>query len=76
MGFHFIFGLPRSGCTLLAAILRKHLGLHAGMSSPRASLSVSLCNGGRIATVICIQIKLTDRDRCRCRRIASPIGIY
>jgi sulfotransferase len=35
-GIHFISGLPRSGSTLLAAILRQNPRLHAGMSSPLA----------------------------------------
>jgi sulfotransferase len=33
-GLHFISGLPRSGSTLLAAILRQNPKIHAGMSSP------------------------------------------
>lgn len=33
---HFITGLPRSGSTLLAAILRQNPRFHAGMSSPLA----------------------------------------
>ncbi len=37
-GIHFISGLPRSGSTLLAAILRQNPRLHAGMTSPVASL--------------------------------------
>ncbi len=37
-GFHVISGLPRSGSTLLAAILRQNPGVHAGMSSPLLSL--------------------------------------
>jgi sulfotransferase len=32
--FHFISGLPRSGSTLLAAILRQNPTIHASMSSP------------------------------------------
>lgn len=36
--FHFISGLPRSGSTLLAGILRQNPRFHAGMSSPVASL--------------------------------------
>ena len=36
--FHFISGLPRSGSTLTAAILRQNPDVHAGMSSPVASL--------------------------------------
>lgn len=37
-GIHFISGLPRSGSTLLSAILRQNPRFHAGMSSPMASL--------------------------------------
>ena len=36
--FHFISGLPRSGSTLLAGILRQNPRFHAGMSSPVAGL--------------------------------------
>lgn len=35
---HFISGLPRSGSTLLAGILRQNLEYHAAMSSPVAAL--------------------------------------
>ena len=35
---HFISGLPRSGSTLTAAILRQNPRFHAGMSSPLAGL--------------------------------------
>ncbi len=35
---HFISGLPRSGSTLTAAILRQNPAFHAGMSSPMAGL--------------------------------------
>ena len=41
-GIHFISGLPRSGSTLLAAILRQNPRLHAGMSSPVGSLFTAL----------------------------------
>lgn len=37
-GLHFISGLPRSGSTLLSAILRQNPKLHAHMSSPVTSL--------------------------------------
>ena len=33
-GLHFISGLPRSGSTLLAALLRQNPRFHAGMSGP------------------------------------------
>ena len=39
---HFISGLPRSGSTLLAAILRQNPRFQAGMSSPVASLFMAL----------------------------------
>jgi sulfotransferase len=37
-GIHFISGLPRSGSTLLAAILRQNPNIYAHMSSPTAPL--------------------------------------
>ena len=36
--FHFISGLPRSGSTLLAGILRQNPRFHAAMSSPLAPM--------------------------------------
>src|SRR5947209_16291501 len=39
---HFISGLPRSGSTLLAAILRQNPRIHAAMTSPVGSLFSSL----------------------------------
>ena len=36
--FHFISGLPRSGSTLLAAMLRQNPRFHAGMTSPVGTL--------------------------------------
>ncbi len=41
-GIHFISGLPRSGSTLLAAILRQNPHFHAGMTSPVGSLFSAL----------------------------------
>lgn len=41
-GIHFISGLPRSGSTLLGAILRQNPRFHAGMSSPVASLFLAM----------------------------------
>ena len=40
--FHFISGLPRSGSTLLAAILRQNPRFHAGMTSPVGEMFVAL----------------------------------
>ena len=42
--FHFISGLPRSGSTLLAAILRQNPRIHAAMSTPVGSLCNTLLN--------------------------------
>jgi sulfotransferase len=44
-GVHFISGLPRSGSTLLAAILRQNPRIHAGMSSPLGALFGNLMQG-------------------------------
>jgi sulfotransferase len=41
-GIHFISGLPRSGSTLLAAILRQNPRLYANVSGPVASLVLAL----------------------------------
>lgn len=40
--FHFISGMPRSGSTLLSAMLRQNPRFHAGMSSPVGSFFNSL----------------------------------
>lgn len=42
--FHFISGLPRSGSTLLAALLRQNPRFHAGMTSPVGALFSGLLN--------------------------------
>ncbi len=41
-GIHFISGLPRSGSTLLAGILRQNPRFHAGMTSPVGSMYLAL----------------------------------
>ena len=41
-GIHFIAGLPRSGSTLLAGILRQNPRFHAGMTSPVGSMYMAL----------------------------------
>lgn len=42
--FHFISGLPRSGSTLLAALLRQNPRFHAGMTSPVGALFTGMLN--------------------------------
>src|SRR3974390_3527475 len=41
-GIHFISGLPRSGSTLLSAILRQNPAFHAAMTSPVGALYMAL----------------------------------
>ncbi len=41
-GIHFISGLPRSGSTLLAAILRQNPRFHAAMTSPVGAMYIAL----------------------------------
>src|ERR1019366_3139114 len=41
-GIHFISGLPRSGSTLLAAILRQNPRFHAAMTSPVCGMYMAL----------------------------------
>lgn len=48
--FHFIAGLPRSGTTLLSAILSQNPKFHAGMSSPVAILSSNLIDSLSVGT--------------------------
>ncbi len=54
--YHFISGLPRSGSTLLAAILRQNPRFHAGMSSPVGSFVNSILSqvsaGSEFATLV------------------------
>lgn len=53
---HFISGLPRSGSTLLAAILRQNPRFHAGMTSPVGALFQGMLNqfsaGSEFAPVV------------------------
>ena len=41
-GIHFIAGLPRSGSTLLAGILKQNTRFHAGMTSPVGAMYMAL----------------------------------
>jgi sulfotransferase len=54
--FHFISGLPRSGSTLTAAILRQNPRFHAGMSSPLAGLAEGIISqvsaGSEMASMV------------------------
>ncbi|MEP2298828.1 MAG: sulfotransferase, partial [Kangiellaceae bacterium] len=64
--FHFISGLPRSGSTLTAGILRQNPRFHAGMSSPVANLTENIVAqfsaGSEMASMV------TDEQRERLLR--------
>jgi sulfotransferase len=62
-GIHFISGLPRSGSTLLAAILRQNPLFHAAMSSPVAQMftSVQSAMSGRNEFSLFIEEKQRER---------------
>lgn len=64
--YHFITGLPRSGSTLLAALLRQNPRFHAGMTSPVGTLFRGLINqlgaGSEFGPVV------SKAQRCRLAR--------
>ena len=59
--FHFISGLPRSGSTLLAALLRQNPRFHAGMTSPVGTLMSGMLNqfsaGSEFGAVIDVPLR-------------------
>lgn len=69
---HFISGLPRSGSTLLAALLRQNPRFQAGMTSPVGSLFTGMLNqlgaGSEFGPVV-------DRDTRR-RLLRGLFGSY
>jgi sulfotransferase len=60
-GIHFISGLPRSGSTLLAAILRQNPTLHADITSPVGSLFLVLRR--EMGAVNETSVNITDDQR-------------
>jgi sulfotransferase len=60
---HFIAGLPRSGSTLLAAILRQNPRFHAGMTSPAGSIfrQIEIATAGNIETAVFVSDEQRDR---------------
>ncbi|SLN61721.1 sulfotransferase family protein [Roseisalinus antarcticus] len=61
--YHFISGLPRSGSTLTAAILRQNPRFHAGMSSPIASLFDGMISQVSAGTELSTTVTHTQRAR-------------
>jgi len=61
--FHFISGLPRSGSTLLAALLQQNPRFHAGMTSPVGALFASMLNQFSAGSEFGPVIEQTQRRR-------------
>lgn len=61
--FHFISGLPRSGSTLLAALLKQNPRFCSGMSSPIGTLFTSLLSEFAAGNEISTQINRDQRRR-------------
>lgn len=68
---HLISGLPRSGSTLLTAILKQNVNVHAGIQSPLADMIGGLV---RIMSNHESELFLTDSQRCRVLR--SVVAAY
>jgi len=61
--FHFISGLPRSGSTLLSALLKQNPRFHAGMSGPVAGMFNTLT--GEMSGRNEFSVFITDEQRKR-----------
>ncbi|MDA8160109.1 MAG: sulfotransferase [Desulfobacteraceae bacterium] len=59
--FHFISGLPRSGSTMLSAILRQNPRFHASVSSPVGSLLEGILGQVSAGSEFASQVNLTKR---------------
>lgn len=60
---HFITGLPRSGSTLLSAILRQNPRFHAGMTSPIGALFEGLLAQVSAGTELAPMVSVEQRKR-------------
>ena len=61
--FHFISGLPRSGSTLTAGILKQNPKFHAGMSSPIAGLFDGIISQVSAGTELSTMVNQDQRAR-------------
>lgn len=68
---HLISGLPRSGSTLLAAILKQNDCCHAGIQSPLADMI-----GGLVRIMSNHESELFVSDSRRCRVLRSLVEAY
>ena len=61
--FHFISGLPRSGSTLTAGLLRQNPRFHAGMSSPVAGLFEGVISQVSAGSELSTMVNTEQRER-------------
>ena len=61
--YHFISGLPRSGSTLTAGILKQNPRFHAGMSSPIASLFGGMISQVSAGSELSTMVSEAQRER-------------
>lgn len=61
--FHFISGLPRSGSTLLSAILSQNPRFHAGVTSPLAAFFSSLVAQVSVGSEWAAQVNMEQRRK-------------
>src|ERR1700761_7316908 len=61
-GLHFISGLPRSGSTLLSAILRQNPRFQAGMTGPVGSLVEAMLRSMSMSNETAIFISDAQRE--------------
>ena len=60
---YFISGLPRSGSTLLAAILRQNPQFHAGMTSPVGAMVEALLGSFSVGSEVAPMVSTEQRQR-------------
>jgi sulfotransferase len=68
---HFISGLPRSGSTLLSAILRQNLRFHAGIQSPVVDIFTSV-----LRSMSSSESAVFISDTHRKRMLRSIVNVY
>lgn len=61
--YHFISGLPRSGSTLLSAILRQNPRFHAGMTSPIGGLFNNIIGAVSAGSELAAMVNTEQRKR-------------
>ncbi len=73
---HFISGLPRSGSTLLAAILRQNPALHANITSPLGSMVGAMLGSMSVGNETSVFIDDAQRTAVLKGLFASYYGVH